>query len=130
MIHFEIDDTTDVKIDVSTNASESSSAPASEEAVPESNEWVDEPQVITSVEEYSLPEPPTQDAEQPEPEIVQPQKPEPVIGYTEAPGQTDPYVMDKQIQSCGDISIHQTGTTFFTDGTTGWTEQCANQMGW
>ena len=24
--------------------------------------------------------------------------------------------------------IHQTGTTFFTDGTSGWTENCAAQM--
>lgn len=57
-----------------------------------------------------------------------PQEAEPVIGYTEAPGQVEPQVMGKQIASCGDPSIHQTGTTFFTDGTTGWTENCAAQM--
>ena len=57
-----------------------------------------------------------------------PQEAEPVIGYTEAPGQVEPQVMEKQIASCGDPSIHQTGTTFFTDGTTGWTENCAAQM--
>ena len=56
------------------------------------------------------------------------QEAEPVIGYTEAPGQVEPQVMEKQIASCGDPSIHQTGTTFFTDGTTGWTENCAAQM--
>lgn len=56
------------------------------------------------------------------------QEAEPVIGYTEAPGQVEPQVMEKQIASCGDSSIHQTGTTFFTDGTTGWTENCATQM--
>ena len=54
---------------------------------------------------------------------------EPVIGFTEAPGNEAPHVMDKQIASCGDPSIHQTGTTFFTDGTSGWTQQCASQMG-
>lgn len=53
---------------------------------------------------------------------------EAVIGYTEAPGQEEPHVMNKQIASCGDPSIHQTGTTFFTDGTSGWTENCAAQM--
>lgn len=53
---------------------------------------------------------------------------EPVIGYTEAPGQVEPHVMEKQIASCGDPSIHETGTTFFTDGTSGWTQNCASQM--
>lgn len=50
------------------------------------------------------------------------------VGYTEAPGQAEPSVMNKTIQSCGDPSIHEVGTTFFTDGTSGWTQQCANQM--
>lgn len=53
---------------------------------------------------------------------------EPVIGYTEAPGKEEPHVMEKQIASCGDPSIHETGTTFFTDGTSGWTQNCASQM--
>lgn len=53
---------------------------------------------------------------------------EPVIGYTEAPGQEQPHVIEKQIASCGDPSIHETGTTFFTDGTSGWTQVCASQM--
>lgn len=53
---------------------------------------------------------------------------EAVIGVTGAPGQEAPQVMDKQIASCGDPSIHETGTTFFTDGTSGWTQQCASQM--
>jgi len=26
--------------------------------------------------------------------------------------------------------MHETGTTFFTDGTSGWTSQCAEQMGY
>jgi hypothetical protein len=38
-------------------------------------------------------------------------------------------VLDKEISSCGDPSIHETGTTFFTDGTSGWTSTCAAQMG-
>lgn len=56
------------------------------------------------------------------------QEDEPVVGYTEAPGQEAPHVMEKQIASCGDPSIHETGTTFFTDGTSGWTQNCASQM--
>ena len=58
---------------------------------------------------------------------VEPEE-DPVVGYTEAPGQEEPHVMEKQIASCGDPSIHETGTTFFTDGTSGWTENCAAQM--
>ena len=41
-----------------------------------------------------------------------------VIGFTEAPGHG----------SCGDVNLHETGTTFFTDGTSGWTQTCASQM--
>lgn len=52
-----------------------------------------------------------------------------VSGYTEAPGQVDPHCLDKAIASCGDPNMHQQGTTFFTDGTSGWTAQCAAQMG-
>lgn len=51
-----------------------------------------------------------------------------VIGHTEAPGQATPSVMNKTIASCGDPSLHETGTTFFTDGTSGWTQTCANKM--
>ncbi|MDY3127661.1 MAG: hypothetical protein SOW59_05980 [Corynebacterium sp.] len=50
------------------------------------------------------------------------------VGFMGAPGQSDPVPLDKAVQSCGDISIHETGTTFFSDGTSGWTEQCSNQM--
>lgn len=51
----------------------------------------------------------------------------PVIGMTEAPGAAQPSAMSKTIESCGnDPMMYQPGTTFFTDGTTGWTEYCAN----
>ena len=50
-----------------------------------------------------------------------------VIGHTEAPGQATPSVMNKTIASCGDPSLHETGTTFFTDGTSGWTQTCATK---
>lgn len=66
-------------------------------------------------------------AEQPSAAPAEPEE-EPVVGYTEAPGQEAPHVMEKQIAYCGDPSIHETGTTFFTDGTSGWTENCAAQM--
>lgn len=56
------------------------------------------------------------------------QEDEAVVGYTEAPGHEEPQMMEKQIASCGDPSIHETGTTFFTDGTSGWTVNCAEQM--
>lgn len=34
----------------------------------------------------------------------------------------------KTIDHCGDPGMHETGTTFFTDGTSGWTQECASQM--
>lgn len=49
-------------------------------------------------------------------------------GYTEAPGQAEPSEMNKTVASCGDPALHETGTTFFTDGSSGWTQQCASQM--
>lgn len=53
----------------------------------------------------------------------------PVVGMTEAPGAAQPSVMNKSIQSCAtDPKVYQLGTTFFTDGTSGWTQQCADQM--
>jgi len=36
--------------------------------------------------------------------------------------------MAKTVQSCGTPYLHETGTTFFTDGTSGWTQGCADQM--
>ena len=53
----------------------------------------------------------------------------PVVGFTEAPGHGSPTPMNKTISSCGDPMMHQPGTTFFTDGTSGWTQECADQMG-
>lgn len=61
-------------------------------------------------------------------EPAEPAAPAPVVGFTGAPGHDQPRVLDKTIASCGDPALHQPGTTFFTDGTSGWTEQCQNQM--
>lgn len=62
------------------------------------------------------------------PAPTQPPTPAPVVGITGAPSVETPRVLDKQIASCGDPTMHQTGTTFFTDGTSGWTETCSAQM--
>lgn len=82
----------------------------------------------SSVEEQPTPQQDAPVQEQPVEPPAPAQQEEPVVGYTEAPGQVEPQVMDKQIASCGDPSIHETGTTFFTDGTSGWTANCAAQM--
>lgn len=52
----------------------------------------------------------------------------PVRGFTGAPSASVIEELDKTISHCGDPSLHQTGTTFFTDGTTGWTENCSAEM--
>lgn len=49
------------------------------------------------------------------------------VGYQGAPGQESPHCLGKEIASCG-TADHQTGTTFFTDGTSGWTQTCQDQM--
>ena len=50
------------------------------------------------------------------------------VGFMGAPGQSTPTPMEKVVESCGDVSLHEVGTTFFSDGTSGWTQQCADQM--
>lgn len=35
---------------------------------------------------------------------------------------------DKVVSYCGTHGIEEMGTTWFTDGTTGWTQYCANEM--
>ncbi|MFD4932666.1 hypothetical protein ACFWMS_28190 [Peribacillus butanolivorans] len=48
------------------------------------------------------------------------------IGFTGAPiGDPQPLV-GKVIDYCMEYPTYQNGTTMFTDGTTGWTQQCAN----
>ena len=49
------------------------------------------------------------------------------VGYQGAPGHESPHCLGKQIAPCGS-SEHQTGTTFLTDGTSGWTQTCQDQM--
>lgn len=49
-------------------------------------------------------------------------------GYTGAPGTENSRCLDKQIASCGDTSIHELGTTFFADGSSGWTQTCQSRM--
>jgi hypothetical protein len=49
------------------------------------------------------------------------------VGYQGAPGHESPHCLGTQIASCG-TADHQTGTTFFTDGTSGWTQTCQDQM--
>lgn len=49
-------------------------------------------------------------------------------GYTAAPGIENARCLDKQIASCGDASLHEMGTTFFTDGSSGWTQTCQSRM--
>lgn len=54
--------------------------------------------------------------------------------FRKEPGQSahgralDHYNLDA-IRECGDPALHQLGTSFFTDGTSGWTQQCADEMG-
>lgn len=85
------------------------------------------PSTSTSVtEDAPRPTLPTAEESVEDVDVDQPQ--EEVIGFTEAPGAAQPTPMEKTIESCGDVSLHETGTTFFSDGTSGWTQQCADEM--
>lgn len=85
------------------------------------------PSTSTSVTE-DAPHPTLPTAEESVEDVDVDQPHEEVIGFTEAPGATQPTPMEKTIESCGDVSLHETGTTFFSDGTSGWTQQCADEM--
>lgn len=108
------------------SASPSSSAPSST-AAEESKEKTLLPQGGGNAPAVSPQSQPAVAEQAPVQASIAEQSPEPVIGYTEAPGQVAPQPMEKTIASCGDATM-EIGTTFFTDGTSGWTQQCANQM--
>lgn len=36
---------------------------------------------------------------------------------------------ERQIASCGDPALHERGTTFYADGTSGWSQYCSDAMG-
>ena len=74
-------------------------------------------------EETPLPQPPVQETP-----IEQIPATPPVRGFTGAPSVSEIEELDKTISHCGDPSIHETGTTFFSDGSTRWTENCSAQM--
>ncbi|MGV0369305.1 hypothetical protein ACUY29_11050 [Corynebacterium aurimucosum] len=97
------------------------------ESTPESET---SPSTSTSVTETAeeTPRPTLPTAEESAEDIGVDQPHEEVIGFTEAPGVAQPTPMEKTIESCGDVSLHETGTTFFSDGTSGWTQQCADEM--
>lgn len=82
--------------------------------------------VTETAEETPRPSLPAAEDSAEDVDVDQPQ--EEVIGFTEAPGVAQPTPMEKTIESCGDVSLHETGTTFFSDGTSGWTQQCADEM--
>ena len=111
--------------DIAPTAEESTSSEAQSAAASPSKAAEQVPAVEQNTPVYEAPAEAEAPVQAPAPAH---QETEPVIGYTEAPGRAEPQVMEKQIASCGDPSIHQTGTTFFTDGTSGWTENCADQM--
>lgn len=52
--------------------------------------------------------------------------PQAPVGLTGAPNVAPAPLLDKTIDHCMNGPSYQRGTTMFTDGTTGWTEQCAN----
>lgn len=71
---------------------------------------IDVPEGYKNIPEETAPSAQEEPAAAPEEPVPAPEPPAPVIDH------------------CGDPNIHENGTTFFTDGTTGWTEECSRQM--
>lgn len=71
----------------------------------------------SSAEEPTGQQPPATD-EQPAPGA-------PPVGYTGAPNGPPQPLVGKVVDYCMTDPMYQTGTTMFTDGTTGWTQECA-----
>ncbi|WP_418346094.1 acyltransferase [Rhodococcus pyridinivorans] len=71
---------------------------------------------------------PTATPEQTQPAAPQPEAATaPPVGYTGAPNGAPQPLVGKTIDYCMDGDMYQPGTTQFTDGTTGWTQECAGQ---
>lgn len=119
VLHFKVNEDDSVKIDISPSTSEgsepstqkeSTQAPQENQAPPAQPSPTQNEVTVTATE-------------------TSPDQPAPVIGFTEAPGAAEPTVMDKVVLRCGTAAEHmEPGTTFFTDGTSGWTAACAAQM--
>ena len=54
--------------------------------------------------------------------------PNAVLGDSDEGEQAEQAPTEKAVSSCGDPSIHERGTTFFSDGTSGCTQQCSDEM--
>lgn len=54
-----------------------------------------------------------------------------VIEKAPTPEQTTeaaPDIPPVVIERCGEVGLHETGTTFYSDGTSGWSQECADKM--
>lgn len=103
-------------------SSSSSSATSSASSTPEASQ-VEEPAAPAAPDPVPVATPTPESPPAPAPAPVQ--QPDTVIGMTGAPGHDSPRPLNKTIESCGG-DLHQRGTTFFTDGTSGWTQQCSD----
>ncbi|MEJ4100877.1 hypothetical protein V5S96_10995 [Corynebacterium mastitidis] len=114
--------------ETSTTAPADTEEPISEETSP--SETVEMPAVAPE----APPAQPEAVAPAQQPEIYEPPaadySPPGVYGTQGAPQAEPPTMLNKTIDHCAtDPNLYQRGTTFFTDGTTGWTQECASQMG-
>lgn len=106
----------------SSASSSTSTSSSSTSSIPEASQ-VDEPATPAAPE--PVPEVTPAPVAPPTPAPAPTQQPGTVIGMTGAPGHDTPRPLNRTIASCGG-DIHQRGTTFFTDGTSGWTQQCSD----
>ena len=85
------------------------------------NPVVEEQEIISQQQEDPIEEYPIVD----EQAVVEEEIPQLPFNYSEEDYMRD---KDKVVSYCGTHGIEEMGTTWFTDGTTGWTQYCANEM--
>ena len=77
---------------------------------------------VTSTNTHTVTSTPTTTPPNP---VVEEEIPQLPFNYSEEDYMRD---KDKVVSYCGTHGIEEMGTTWFTDGTTGWTQYCANEM--
>lgn len=100
-----VEEPTDTEVSVTTESTTATTSTTSSETSTSTT--------TSSADETTSELPPREPTSAPVTETTTPQQVEEV-----------PVVIDR----CGEIGVHETGTTFYTDGTSGWTQECADEM--
>lgn len=119
---FEVPETADVRIFGFADTERDPQDPTFVVITPQTSGQPAAPQVAAPAEPEATAEP-TYEAPVETPTATE----QPPVGYTAASTGEPTALPGKEIDYCMNGPTYQTGTTMFTDGTTGWTQECAGQ---